>query len=424
MIENLNEIITYTQNIKLLYVEDSLQARESTLMILEEFFDQIIVAVDGEDGFNKFKENEIDLIITDINMPKLSGLEMTKKIRELHKEIPIYVLSAYNESGFFMESIKIGVEGYLLKPIDMEQFLGVLSKTIEKLKLQAEIESNTNLLHQYQEVTDSSAIVSKTNPSGIITYVNDEFCKISGYSKEELLNKKHNIVRHPSNPKSLYKELWNTIQNKKEIWNGIIKNQDKFGKAYYVNTTIKPILDVNNNILEYIALRHDITDIMNPKKQLIDYINSTQAPFATMFKIENFNQIANFYGQDTVQVIENNLSSILKEKMNNYCDFERIYNLGFGEFVFAKSKKDSLFSFDEIEIKLKKIQKDINLQQLDIGEFKYDVSILVSVAFDEDVLENLWQGISELKKTKQDFIVANNLIKNKRAEAKKKYSNT
>ena len=130
---NINKIIELSTNMHLLYIEDNQEARESSVCIFEEFFSKITIAVDGEDGYNKFKNNKVDLIITDINMPKLNGIDMMSKIREIDADIPILVLSAYNESGYFMDSIKLGVDGYLLKPIDMDQFLSVLQKVTEKL---------------------------------------------------------------------------------------------------------------------------------------------------------------------------------------------------------------------------------------------------------------------------------------------------
>lgn len=221
-------------------------------------------------------------------MPKLNGLEMIGKIREIDNKIPILVLSAYNESGFFMDSIKLGVEGYLLKPIDMDQFIGVLDKSIEKLQLQDKLNDKIKLLDQYQEVTDNSSIVSKTNLKGMITYINQEFIDISGYQEDELIGANHNIIRHPDTPKELYEDMWNIIRDKKDIWKGIVRNQSKNGKSYYVKTTVKPILDINNNIIEYIALRDDITDIMNPKKQLDDAIKNSKEPLLVYIKIEDF----------------------------------------------------------------------------------------------------------------------------------------
>ena len=110
------------------------------------------------------------------------------------------------------------------------------------------------MLKQYQEAIENSNIISKTDINGIITFVNDEFCKISGYSKKELIGKNHNIVRHPDVPASNFKLLWQMIKAKK-IYKNTVKNLAKDGSTFYVNTTIIPIVDKNGKILEFIAIR-------------------------------------------------------------------------------------------------------------------------------------------------------------------------
>ena len=116
-------------------------------------------------------------------------------------------------------------------------------------------------LKQYQDAIDASNIVSKTDINGIITFVNDEFCKISGYSRKELIGSPHNIVRHPDVKKSVFKKLWDTILAKK-VYKGIVKNLSKDGRAFYLNATIIPILDDNGEIEEFVAIRHDVTNVI------------------------------------------------------------------------------------------------------------------------------------------------------------------
>jgi len=129
------------------------------------------------------------------------------------------------------------------------------------------ISEHNNLLNEYKRAVDLSNIVSKTNTKGVITYVNDKFCEMSGYTKSELLGKPHNILRHPGMPKEAFKNLWDTIKSKKP-WKGVIKNMRKDGGEYIVNSFVIPILDVDGDILEYMAIRHDITELENAKEQL------------------------------------------------------------------------------------------------------------------------------------------------------------
>ena len=424
--DDIKEIVKYTKELKLLYVEDNKDARESTYLILKDFFENITTAIDGEDGRDKFLLNNIsnidepfDFIITDINMPKIDGLEMIKDIRRYKKDIPILVISSYSESDYFISSIKLDVEGYLLKPIVIKQFVGVLRKSIQKLKLSDEAKTNLHFLKQYQEATDHNSIVSKTNTNGIITYVNDDFCKISEYTKDELIGKNHNIVRHPDNTDSLFKNMWNTITKEKQVWKGLIRNRSKSGKNYYVKTTIKPILDPTNNIVEYIALRDDVTDIMNPKKQLEDLVDSSSDIVAVMFKIEHFEDIEKFYGQKIVHKIEDKFSTVLIEKMPKNCIFETIYPLGYGKYVFAKIVDDESINIDEIVQNLKEFQETVNHTKIEVENIDYHVNVVLSLSYGDNVLENINYGMKELQETKQDFLIANNLVKIEHEKAQK-----
>lgn len=123
------------------------------------------------------------------------------------------------------------------------------------------------LLDQYKAVVDKTTLLSKTDLKGRITYANEAFVALSGYSLNELMGKHHNIVRHPDMPSSVFKEMWKTIQNG-DIWRGKIKNRKKDGSAYIVDATIIPQKDEKGQIIEYIAIRHDITEFEELKELL------------------------------------------------------------------------------------------------------------------------------------------------------------
>jgi len=134
-------------------------------------------------------------------------------------------------------------------------------------KIKNDIMRNISLLNEYKNAVDRSSIVSKTNKRGIITYVNEQFCKISGYTQNELLGKSHNIVRHPDMPKEAFRNMWQTILSK-QPWSGIVKNKKKDGGAYIVEATINPILNHDGEIEEFIAIRNDITEVIKLHEEL------------------------------------------------------------------------------------------------------------------------------------------------------------
>ena len=406
----IDKLIEHSQHLKLLYVEDNPDAREMTCMILEDFFDHIEVAVDGEDGLEKFKNNNFDIIITDINMPKLNGLDMVDQIRKLDENISILVLSAHNEDDFFIRSIKLNIDGYLLKPIDIEQLTLMLGKVIKKSIYQKEAKSNLHFLQEYKEATNQSAIVSKTDINGNITFVNEAFCKISKYTQEELIGKPHNIVRHPDNPSEIFKTMWDTIKNQKKIWKGIVRNKTKDGKSYYVDSLVMPILDLDGNILEFISLRHDITTIMNPSKQLNDALKDATEPILVYIKLDKFDMIEEFYDKETVEFIQNKAYKHQQEKLSKIFQYDTLYKLDNGEFAFILDKAKDLTNVDSFIEKLKKYQEMIKEDRLELENIAYDMAIIISVSYEkEKILESVKLGMKKLLKTKQDFIISNNL---------------
>ena len=129
----MEEILKLSQGLKVLYVEDNEQARESMVGLLHNLFNEVVVAVDGQDGLEKFFQNgKIDLIITDINMPRLNGLDLIDKIREKDNNVSILVLSAHSEPSYFSKSSKKDIDGYLYKPLESKQFIEAITKVVKK----------------------------------------------------------------------------------------------------------------------------------------------------------------------------------------------------------------------------------------------------------------------------------------------------
>ncbi|WP_249617077.1 butyrate response regulator transcription factor BumR [Campylobacter jejuni] len=110
----------------ILVVEDEIKTRESLINVLSERFSKVIGAQNGDEGLKKFKKFKPDLVITDIAMPIMDGLDMAREIKEISDDVPIVVLSAYSEKERLLRSIDIGIDKYLIKPVDMEELFKVL----------------------------------------------------------------------------------------------------------------------------------------------------------------------------------------------------------------------------------------------------------------------------------------------------------
>ena len=181
-------------------------------------------------------------------------------------------------------------------------------------------------IDQYIKAIEDANIVSKTNTDGIITFVNDEFCRISEFSREELMGKNHNIVRHPDVSKQLFEELWETIEQKK-VYKATIQGLSKQGSIFYLNTTIIPMLDKKNNIIEYIAIRYDVTkeiQSMVYREQLEQALKEQKALFMESRFASLGQMLANIAHQWRQPLSELNLVLFSLKKSAEKQDYEKV----------------------------------------------------------------------------------------------------
>jgi len=146
----------------------------------------------------------------------------------------------------------------LLNIISIVVFLSIIIIILKILKNEKRLKS----------IVDKYIISSTTDLKGRIVDVSDAFCSISGFTREELIGKPHNIIRHPDMPKSAFKNLWDTIQQGKP-WSGEVKNLKKDGGYYWVYANIEPLFDKKGNIEGYAAIRLDITDSVHLEEELV-----------------------------------------------------------------------------------------------------------------------------------------------------------
>jgi diguanylate cyclase (GGDEF)-like protein/PAS domain S-box-containing protein len=260
-------------------------------------------------------------------------LDVENEIGELAKN--------FNEMANTLKQSQITIEKYAN---ELEQ--KVEQRTQELQEAKDDIEHKSIDMSKYIELIDKYIITSATDTEGVITDVSDAFCQISGYSKEELIGKNHNILRHPEMPQELYEDMWSTITSGK-IWRGEVKNLKKDGSSYWVHAIIEPKYNEDKTIKGYYAIRQDITD-----KKIIEEISITDG-LTNIYNRRHFN--------DTFPKVINSakrkdeLVSFLLMDIDHFKQYNDNYGHQMGDDVlraFAACLKSSLHRADDIAFRL------------------------------------------------------------------------
>jgi len=273
-------------------------------------------------------------------------------------------------------------------------------------------------LIEYKKALDASAYVSKSDLNGVITYVNDALCNISGYTKKELIGRPHKIFRSLDTPKETYENMWQTIKNKK-IWKGSMKNVKKDGTPFYSNQTIIPIVDNNDIIIEYISSRYDTTELVEKREtlerhyetdrltklrnrfKLLNDIENSKNPSLAIIDIDAFKEINDFYGHEIGDYVIVELSKRLSE----YADGlnAKAYRLQADQFAFLCRDSSKKEEFEKTVTQLSNIltQKPIFYQH---HEILLRVTIGISLE-KEDLFINADIAMKMAKRWKKNYVV-------------------
>lgn len=267
-----------------------------------------------------------------------------------------------------------------------------LAATVEERN--RDLLNSLKIFDEYKNAIDKSLIVSKTDLKGYITYVNQEFLDISKYSEEELIGKPHNIIRHPDSEEKVFQDMWKTIKEKK-IWMGVIKNRDKFGKAYYVKSTITPILDENGEIKEFIAFRTNVTEIYEQEQiikrqkkdsltglpnriELIEDLKTTHSKKLALFNIDRFRDLNDTYGHEIGDKLLKRFAKQISYKLPEKVKLYRLYGDEFGILGDEHTGEDAFISLCQ---KLLSFSKN---KSFHYKEYEFELPIRVGISFDNE----------------------------------------
>ena len=279
-----------------------------------------------------------------------------------------------------------------------------------------ELEMRANDIVQYKKALDESYIISRSDPKGIITHVNENLIKISGYSREELLGQAHSILRNPIVPSSTFKDLWKTIQAKK-VWKGLLPNLSKYKHTYYVNLTIVPILDNLGEIKEYLAIRYDMTDYIEQQNRLreLSYTSSItktkniaalnsklldiKEGSLALVNINRFNNLNNLYGYTKGDEVIKKLSSTMLVLLNN-TQFQ-LYHIHVDEFAILNFSSP----FENFIHFIQELQSFINANKVLIDEKQIPINITVALSNEkkEDLITSCSMAMHQAKAHREKF---------------------
>lgn len=381
--------IEVLKNLKILYVEDDKEIRNLTLIPLKAFINEIITADDGLDGLKKFSDSlnittnttDIDLILTDINMPHMDGLAMVEKIKDIDSNIPIILISAYNDSNFLKKAIDLGVSGYIMKPIDIKKLVQTCIKAYEPIFLKNNLElkvkeqtseirsildsqQNIIVLTDGKEIQDSNIAMLEFFNVESIDYFKKEIapCICFLFEEDDLYfhlkkidNNQEWIIELEKLPQNERNVKIKNINNQFRIFNIFINKYFNNSTHYVISLTDITELKEKSDSFEYLANHDNLTKLYNRQKfnTILEYelkkLNRNKnRPWIVMLDIDYFKKINDTFGHDIGDYILVEFSNILRDYVKRATD--TVCRWGGEEFIILipDGEQDSILEFIEL----------------------------------------------------------------------------
>ncbi len=316
------------KRLKVLYVEDDSSVRNELSSLLSNFFNNVYTASNGEEGLELYisKQKDIDIIIADINMPKMTGIEMLEEIRKFDKNIPAIFTTAYSDTEFLIDAIKLKVFEYCIKPIDIRLLINTLGELANILYQDFLLKQQNRKLNKYKDIIYSNNIVIRTNKNMKISFVNNLFCEITGFEKKDLIGKDLSSLKHKDINPDIYKNIYNSILSNKQ-WNGQLKNITKDGNYYIAETSAISTLSDTGEVTGCLIIQKDETEksiknrevrtsLIKDKGQILIKSKENSAEFQV-----NINNL-----RDEIEVLKNKLNETRVEKDRYLYSIEKYTN--------------------------------------------------------------------------------------------------
>ena len=405
---------SFLKKLNILFIESNTEDREHFSNILYKFFNNVVVCSNGKDGIDSFLEKRqeyfIDIIICDKTLDDITGIEVLKKIREIDSEIPFIITSPKIELDNLLIAIKYKATDYLSKPVNAKDMIFCIERVChnkyhERLKLLMQED-----LEELRAVINEVALVSKTDLDGNITFVNNYFTEVTGYSQDEIIGKNRLILKDENTSTLIYKDLFEKVKEG-IVWEGKLKDISKTKEEYYIYLTVLPIYDKkNSNITEFMWISFLTTDaeleekefkkrvmknmyenrrINTESRQKIDELMNQISGYSNIKTLLNEERERKVKFTNQINFYENELK-VMEEKIKEISEkaSQKIKQVASAEKEVREKKDKAIFLLNDVTIeledknkKVKKLTKELSTQMNLIKK------LMISISEIEEIIE-------------------------------------
>jgi PAS domain S-box-containing protein len=258
------------ENIKVLYVEDEPTIRSAVSEMLSRRISNLFQAANGREGLELFQKEQPEIVITDIKMPEMNGLEMSRLIKEQNPNVVIIITSAHSDSEYFIDAINIGINEYVLKPISRDRLIEAIYKSADNILMQKKLHKQWQTISKlYGAIEQSQSLVVIADKNKKIEYVNSRFSEITGYTSAEIMKEDSGLsfenIFNVSNNEGLKKVFQSNQQ-----WRGEYSIQHKKGDLIWLFGSLTPVLDESSQVTSFVKVGEDISEMKQMATALAD----------------------------------------------------------------------------------------------------------------------------------------------------------
>lgn len=405
----------FTKELTLLYIEDDERLRKELSSEFEKRFKEVFVVTNEIEALEKFKNNEIDFIICDINIPRKNTIEFLTEVKAEDSKIPILIVTTSTNQEYVFSCLKIGVTDYFVKPFETINFIEEIEKILNSIEKERKLDFYNETIKEYMDSIGKVAVVSIFDLEYKLVYFNDFLIEVTEYDFEELVSFDFFSLLHSDLSKEFIKKIIEDLE-KGQNYKGNLKYISKNKNTFYANTTIVPIKNNNEEIEKYICVKFITTKEENERREfkkriLHDFQETKRVYKVAQDRINELNsQISKFENYEkklyVLDKIQENNQRFAKEitSLEN-----KIKELDEKQTIFTKEVNGKIKTISESALKLKnyevkseqkivKIKKDIKVREQIIEKIEKELDEKsVKIEDLQDVLKHRKEQLQEIK---------------------------